>query len=78
MEIVYLGPDPEGEEIVGEAYVRPAIWCPVGIAVDVPDDIAGRPPKGNDPGEGLLMLAHKWRPAAKKDARPVGEETVGA
>lgn len=83
MEIVYLGPDAEGEEIVGETYVRPPIWCPLGVAVEVPDDIAGRPPKGKpdadgyDPGEGLLALAHKWRPALKKDPRPNAETTDG-
>lgn len=44
--------------------------CPFGETVDVPDEVAGRPPsgtpgtKGYDPGEGLLAQTDVWQSAA--------------
>lgn len=70
MRIKYVGPDPTGVTIPGESYVRLDISCPHGVAVDVPDEIAGRPPSGDDPGEGLLALPHVWAKATRSDPNP--------
>lgn len=39
-----------------------------GATVDVPDDVAGHPPKGDDPGSGLLAQPDNWA-AATRGAR---------
>ncbi len=70
MRIKYIGENPTGVTIPGEAYVRPDISCPYGVAVDVPDEIAGSPPSGDDPGEGLLALPHIWQKATRSDPDP--------
>jgi hypothetical protein len=47
-----------------------------GEVVDVPDEIAGRAPAGDDPGEGLLAQVDVWRAAkaAKRSEKPADDE----
>lgn len=35
-------------------------WAEAGKAVEVPDEVAGKAPKGADPGEGLLAQTGNW------------------
>lgn len=67
--VTYVGPHDEVEFFVGEI-IRTAKQ---GETVEVPDHVAGRPPKGDpdsekfDPGEGLLAQAENWQ-AVKEQA----------
>lgn len=37
------------------------VYADRGVPVEVPDDVAGREPSGEDPGVGLLAQVDNWR-----------------
>lgn len=68
--VVYVGPFADGVEIADTG-----AWASPGEPVEVPDEVAGRPPKGKpededyDPGEGLLAQTSNWAKAGTKAAK---------
>lgn len=76
--VVYIGPFADGVEIADTGQ-----WATPGESVEVPDEVAGRPPKGKpdsdgyDPGEGLLAQTSSWaRPGTKAAKEAPSEETT--
>lgn len=67
--LVYTGPHdsvdvPVPDPITGER----VIVCVRGEPVEIPQGLAGRPPKGDEPGDGLLAQVDAWQPAPPKPA----------
>lgn len=51
-------------------------WATFGEPVDVDADVAGRAPKGDDPGEGLLAQPDNWaKPTTKAAKAALSEES---
>jgi hypothetical protein len=69
VHITYVGPY---DEVVVAAT---GLTAKRGETVEVADQIAGRAPKGDDPGEGLLAQPTNWQPAktTAADATPSSE-----
>lgn len=68
-EVIYVGPAGEVEVDVPTAVGIRTVICTAGEPVDLPAGVAGRPPAGEDPGEGLLAQVDTWRPAPAKADR---------
>jgi hypothetical protein len=73
--VVYVGPFADGVEIADTGQ-----WAHPGEPVEVPDDVAGRPPKGSpddegyDAGQGLLAQPANWAKAGTKAAKAATSE----
>lgn len=70
MKIRYIGPFKEGVEI---DITPQRLGIPTFVAhnhqVEVPDELAGREPKGDDPGEGFLAQTDNWVRVESKEAK---------
>jgi len=74
VQVEYVGPFDEVE-----FEIAPGVWSSAkrGVPVEVPDELAGTAPEGDDsPGRGLLAQPDAWRSAKAKPTKqpaPTGE-----